>query len=137
MTAAGLTSTLPVSFNGNTTWIRVEGHPYNGEHNEVNFREVSAAYFDVLQTPLIRGRLFAAADDASHPPVAIINAALARRYFPGEDPIGRRIGDTSLSPDRFARSSASSPISARVPSTRRSGPPSITPSHKHPRVISA
>jgi hypothetical protein len=39
--SAGTTSVLPVSFNDNTTWIRIVGHPYNGEHNEVNQREVS------------------------------------------------------------------------------------------------
>ena len=34
--AAGIASVLPVSFNGNTDWIRFVGRPYNGEHNEVN-----------------------------------------------------------------------------------------------------
>jgi macrolide transport system ATP-binding/permease protein len=96
--SVGITNVLPVSFNGNTTWIRVAGHPYNGEHNEVNQRDVNAALFTTLRAKLLRGRYFTDAEDASKPPVAVINQALARKYFPGEDPIGRRIGDNNLSP---------------------------------------
>jgi predicted permease len=99
VTSVGTTSVLPVSFNGNTIWIRIEGQPYHGEHNEVNFRLVGAAYFDTLGVRQIRGRRFTESDDAAHPRVAIINQALARRYFGTENPIGRRIGDTSLRPD--------------------------------------
>jgi macrolide transport system ATP-binding/permease protein len=97
--SASLTSMLPVSFNGNTLWIRIVGHPYNGEHNEVNEREVSSAFFGTIRARLIEGRLFTAFDDASRPRVAIINKTLAKKYFPAEDPIGRKIGDTDLSPD--------------------------------------
>lgn len=96
--SVGLTSVLPVSFNGNTTWIRVVGQPYNGEHNEVNQRDVSSALLSTLHAKLWRGRYFADAEDKSKPPVVIINQALARKYFPGQDPIGKKIGDTELSP---------------------------------------
>lgn len=96
--SVGLTSVLPVSFNGNTTWIRVVGQPYNGEHNEVNLRDVSSALLSTLHAKLWRGRYFADAEDKSKPPVVIINQALARKYFPGQDPIGKKIGDTDLSP---------------------------------------
>jgi predicted permease len=97
--SAGIASVGPVNFNGNTTWIRFPGRPYNGEHNEVNQREVSAEYFKTLQATLVRGRFFTAADDGTAPRVVIINETLARKYFPGQDPIGRQIGDTELSPD--------------------------------------
>src|SRR5579864_6181085 len=96
--SAGTTSVLPVSFNGNTTWIRVVGHPFNGEHNEVNQRDVSPALFTSLRARLLRGRYFTDAEDASKPQVVIINQALARKYFRGEDPIGKKIGDTDLAP---------------------------------------
>ncbi len=62
--SVGLTSRVPVSSNGNTTWIRIVGHPYDGEHNEVNEREVSSAFFQTLQGRLLRGRYFTDADDA-------------------------------------------------------------------------
>jgi predicted permease len=97
--SAGITSVLPVSFNGNTTWIRVVGKPYNGEHNEVNERDVSPAFFTTIRARLLRGRYFTDAEDASKPRVLIINQALADKYFPGEDPISQKIGDNSLSPN--------------------------------------
>jgi len=100
--SAGLTNVLPVSFNGNTWWIRVAGHPYNGEHNEVNERDVSSAFFTTLHAKLLRGRYFTEADDATKPRVMIINEALAKKYFPGEDPIGKKIGNTNLSPDSLS-----------------------------------
>ncbi|HTY84706.1 MAG TPA: ABC transporter permease [Silvibacterium sp.] len=97
--SAATASVLPVSGNGNTTWIRIQGHPYSGEHNEVNERDVTAAYFPTIKSRLISGRYFAETDNATGPKVVVINQALARKYFPGENPIGKKIGDTSLSPD--------------------------------------
>ena len=99
VTSVALTTTLPLSFNGNTIWIRFVGRAYNGEHNEVNERPVSSEYFTTLQAKLLRGRTFTDSEDLSKPKVVIINQMLARRYFPGEDPIGQRIGDTKLSPE--------------------------------------
>ena len=76
---------------GNTVWIRIGGRPFNGEHNEVYFREISPAYLSTLKARLARGRYFTAQDDLSKPRVVVINQALARRYFPNEDPVGRQI----------------------------------------------
>jgi predicted permease len=96
--SVGLVDLLPVSFNGNTNWIRFEGRPYNGEHNEVNSRGVSAGYFATIRATLLRGRSFTDSDVAGAPGVVIVNKTLAAKYFPGEDPIGKRYGDTSLTP---------------------------------------
>ena len=95
---AATTSVLPVSFNGNTDWIRFVGRPYSGEHNEVNERDVSSSYFTTIGASLLRGRYFTDAEDESKPRVVIINQALAKKYFPGEDPIGKKFGDTQLTP---------------------------------------
>jgi predicted permease len=94
---AGITSVLPVTFNGNTDWIRFVGRPYDGRHTEVNLRDVSGSYFTVLGARVLRGRSFTESD-ASRRRVAVINHTLARRYFPDEDPIGKTFGDTRLSP---------------------------------------
>jgi macrolide transport system ATP-binding/permease protein len=97
--SAGLTSVLPVSCNCNTDWIRFVGKPYNGEHNEVNLRDVSPDFFQTLHAKLLSGRVFTDQDDAARPKVVIINRALARQYFPGEDPLGKKIGGITLAPD--------------------------------------
>ncbi|HEY6969964.1 MAG TPA: ABC transporter permease [Candidatus Angelobacter sp.] len=96
--SVGTSSVMAVSYNGNTRWIRFVGKPYNGEHNDVNFRDVSPGYFETLQAKLLRGRFFADADDLTKPNVVIVNRALAELYFQGEDPLGKQIGDTELSP---------------------------------------
>jgi len=97
--AVGLTTLMPVSFNGNTDWIRIVGKPFHGEHNEVNERDVSSDYFTALEAKLVHGRFFTDAEDASKPRVAVINETLAKQYFPGEDPIGKKFGDGDLTPN--------------------------------------
>ncbi len=64
----------------------------------MNEREVTSAYFATLQAKLLRGRYFNDEEDASKPLVVVINHALAKQYFRGENPIGKRFGDTALSP---------------------------------------
>ena len=96
--SVGLVDLLPVSFNGNTNWIRFVGRPYNGEHNEVNSRGVSAGYFTTVRataaagTRLHRQRHRRRASRRHHQPDA------GEEVLPGEDPIGKRYGDTSLTP---------------------------------------
>jgi predicted permease len=96
--SSSIIDVIPVSFNGNTDWIRFVGKPYHGEHNEVNARNVSAEYFSTIQARLLEGRYFTSTEDASKPLVVIINQSLAKRYFPGEDPVGKKIGDDDLTP---------------------------------------
>ncbi len=90
---AGMTSMLPVQCDCATDRIHFPGRPDHGEHNEVDERHVSPAYLSTLKAALVRGRFFTDADDASKPGVAVINQALARKYFPGQDPIGQRIAN--------------------------------------------
>ena len=96
------TSDLPITCNCNSTEFRVLGHPWNGDHDKALQRETSADYFKALQARLIAGRFYTEADDSSKPRVAVINRALAKRFFPGEDPVGRTIGDAELSPKSLA-----------------------------------
>lgn len=96
--SVALTSLLPVSCNCNTDWIRFLGRPYNGIHNEVNERDISSGFFTTLRARLVRGRYFSDAEDASKPKVVIVNESFVRKYFAGEDPIGRKFGDTELTP---------------------------------------
>ncbi len=96
--SVAITSLLPVTTNGNTDWIRFVGRPYDGKHIEVPERDVSAGYFSTLHTRLVRGRFFTDEDTTSRPLVTIINTSLAKKYFPGQDPIGQQFGGVTLDP---------------------------------------
>jgi putative ABC transport system permease protein len=77
-----------------TTSFNVDGRPKNplGHDTETELMPVTAGYFRALGVPLMRGRLFSAAEDLNDtPPVVIVNQAFVRRYFPGEEAIGKRI----------------------------------------------
>ena len=94
----GVESAASVSFSpmSNATFFlgfSVEGWPplNPADLPPVQFRTVSPDYFSAMQIPLNRGRRFTEADKKQSPPVVIINQELARRYFPGEDPVGKRL----------------------------------------------
>jgi predicted permease len=91
--SAGMTSMLPVECDCAIDRIHFIGRPYHGEHNDVDERHVSPGYLTALKATLLHGHFFTDADDASRPGVAIINQALARKYFPNENPVGQRIAN--------------------------------------------
>ncbi|MBI4477215.1 MAG: ABC transporter permease, partial [Acidobacteria bacterium] len=78
---------------GFTTRVLVQGRPpeTTGAPEEIRVRPISADYLKVAGVKLIRGRGLADTDRVGQPLVAMINEAAARRYFPGEDPIGKDI----------------------------------------------
>jgi putative ABC transport system permease protein len=83
---------LPLSGNYSCDGMQIEGHEVPpGQTPCAEVRSVSVDYFRALGIPLQRGRLFTMNDNERSKHVILINEALARRYFPGEDPIGRRI----------------------------------------------
>jgi predicted permease len=82
---------LPVGGGGGNTTFQVIGRPDTRASNYVDGRQVSSDYFSTLHTRLLRGRFFTDAEDATKPRVTIINQAMAQKYFPGEDPVGKRI----------------------------------------------
>jgi len=63
-----------------------------GEKPFAEMRTASPHYFETLGIPILAGRDFADSDDASAPAVAVVNRELVRRYFPGQNPLGQRIG---------------------------------------------
>jgi len=91
--SAGFSTMIPVQCDCPVDWITFPGRPFHGEHNTVDERHVSAGYLPTLKAGLVRGRLFTDREDASMPGVVVINQALARKFFPGENAIGQRIGD--------------------------------------------
>jgi putative ABC transport system permease protein len=58
---------------------------------EISVRRVTTGYFRTMRVPLVRGRLFTEGDSTSASPVAVINEAAAKRFFDGQEPLGKRI----------------------------------------------
>jgi predicted permease len=96
--SVGVASNIPVTTNGNTTWVRVLGRPWHGERIDVPERDVTPDYFPTIGATLLRGRYFNETEDKSKPRVAIINQAFARQHFPGEDPLGKQLSHLSDPP---------------------------------------
>jgi putative ABC transport system permease protein len=92
VTAVGGTTRLPLGSTNVSTKVVVEGRTLPpAEWPEVEFRRAIHDYFEAMGIPVLRGRSFTADDGPAAPRVAVINQAMARRVFGGEDPIGRRV----------------------------------------------
>ena len=89
---AGVTDALPLSGDGSTQPVAVEGRPVlpMSEQPEVGVRVFSPGYLEAMRVPLVRGRYINDADVAGRPPVAVISQGMARQFWPHEDPIGKR-----------------------------------------------
>ncbi|MCA1577505.1 MAG: ABC transporter permease [Acidobacteria bacterium] len=97
--AAGLTTNLPFGEGGNSDGFIVEGQEVPegsnvSESEQADIVSVTPGTFDALGIPLRQGRDFQHTDDSNTPRVAIIDETLARRYWPANDAIGRRIQTT-------------------------------------------
>jgi putative ABC transport system permease protein len=91
--SAGAASTLPVSGTGGLIHFNIYGRPPKTPHDYIaaGYRAVTANYFETLGVPLLQGRFIAPADIEKAPSVVVINATMARAYFPGENPLGKRL----------------------------------------------
>lgn len=92
VTAAGMASAVPLGFGGvNSNSVTPEGYaPKRDENMVVGFNIVTPEYFRAMQVPFMSGREFTGSDRTGSLPVAIVNEAFVQRYWPGEDPIGKR-----------------------------------------------
>ena len=93
MRSAAFTTILPLSGTNSDSSFTIEGKP-NGPNDpfpDEEYREVSPDYFRVLETPLLQGRFFTDADNASAPRVIIINQVFAKKFWPNERAVGKRI----------------------------------------------
>jgi predicted permease len=91
-------SRLPFSLNFNRTTIAVPGHQKAPDETglPINSAKISKDYFSTLRIPILQGRPFADSDLPDHPRVAIVNEAMARRYWPGETPLGRLVFERQI-----------------------------------------
>jgi predicted permease len=92
--SATMVDPVPLSFSEKNAYFEIEGANYpDGQPNNqrISHIHVAPGYFKTLRIPMARGRDFADQDSASAPKVAIVNETMARRFWPNQDPIGRRI----------------------------------------------
>jgi putative ABC transport system permease protein len=90
---ASLGSTAPLLGHATITGIGVEGRAESQQTDQVGVgvHSVSPDYFKTLRVNLLKGRVFTDQDRAGAPRVALINQTAAEKFFPGEDPLGKRI----------------------------------------------
>ncbi len=124
VSAAALGHARPLRSNWTTRMHRADALGGEAAKDEWEMRPVSPGYLQTLGVPLLRGRDIGSTDSGESPLVLLINDATARRYFPGEDPIGKQVvlwgkprevigvvGDVrSLSPNEPAAPSAFPPL---------------------------
>jgi putative ABC transport system permease protein len=103
--SATMTSYLPVTGYGTGAWFNMLDKPVPADRTppSVAYRVVSADFFQTLGIPLLRGRLLTDADRADGARAVVISQAVAKRFWPNEEPLGERIylgaPDNRLFPD--------------------------------------
>jgi predicted permease len=91
--SASLSDNVPNAWSGGTNWpYEIEGYvPRSNELMDINYEVVAPRYFQTMRIPLAEGREFSEADHAQSAPVAIVNETMARRYWPGQNAVGKRL----------------------------------------------
>jgi predicted permease len=95
--SAGIGETVPMGGEGESTVIRLPDHPATSQKELpfANYTIISPGYFSAIGTPLLRGRDFVESDTATSVPVAIVNAEMEKKYWPGQSAIGKQVGPGS------------------------------------------
>lgn len=88
---AGMVQQLPLAGTSYSTQFQAEGWPPDRVGLEIIHRRADRGYFEALEIPVVRGRLFEPGEGPDDPRVVVINETFAREHFPNEDPIGQRI----------------------------------------------
>jgi putative ABC transport system permease protein len=99
--SAGAASFLPVSGGGGLINFNIEGRPPKTPHDYLaaGYRTITPQYMETLGVPLLQGRNISDADSETAPAAVVINATMARTYFGGENPIGKRL-QIGATPDK-------------------------------------
>jgi predicted permease len=90
---AGTVTVLPLSGLNSNASFEIEGRPRASDEvvQNADYRMVSLDYFRAMGIPLLEGRYFAASDQEGAPGVVIINETMKQAFWPGEEPLGKRI----------------------------------------------
>ncbi|MCM3872701.1 MAG: ABC transporter permease [Pyrinomonadaceae bacterium] len=92
-----MSSRAPLDISTPEAGVQIEGHisPPGKTAIPISFVRISPGYFRTMAIPILKGRDFSARDDEKAPRVAIINETMAQRFWPGEEPIGKRFKVTA------------------------------------------
>ena len=101
--SAAFVNYLPLGGSNSSDSYLVEGEaePVPGQENDGRYRVATPDYFQTMRIPIIKGRAFTEQDKAGAPPVVIVNETLARKHWPGQSAVGKRIrfyGDQARTP---------------------------------------
>lgn len=93
VTGATVARTMPLDVGGSSDMIvAIEGYALRpGEEVMAYYNQVGPRYFETMGIPIVRGRGITSRDTAGQPQVAVVNETMARRYWPGRDPIGATV----------------------------------------------
>jgi predicted permease len=89
--AAAFTQTMPFTWGIPATFSVYGSADDAAKLPPAFYDSVSPSYFGTMRIPLVAGRTFAETDDGKAPPVVVLSQATAKKFFPGEDPIGKRL----------------------------------------------
>ena len=91
--SAGVIDDIPLNQNGSHQPIAIEGRPVvaMSEQPEVDVRLISPGYMGAMRIPIVRGRDFGDTDVAGRPGAILLSASMAQHFWPGEEPIGKRL----------------------------------------------
>ena len=98
VTAVGGINVLPLTGWGASGTFLINDDP--AQRGYAAYRVASADYFGAMKIPLLRGRKFGNADTVNSPHVAVISQSLAHKYWPNEDPVGKRIQFGNMDTDK-------------------------------------
>lgn len=95
--AVGIVETLPMGGATESTVLRIPGFPNDPKRRPyANYTIASPGYFAAVGTPVLRGRDFLESDTADSLPVTVINAAMAEKFWPDSDPLGKQVGTPTI-----------------------------------------
>src|SRR5205814_9732788 len=91
--SAALAGNLPLTYNGDSMYIAVEGipDPPPDQQRDVIYRAIGPGYFSTMGIPLVRGRDFTEKDTTDTAYAVVVSEKMARHFWPGQDPIGKRL----------------------------------------------
>jgi len=92
VSGAALINTLPLNGEVNKRSVELEGRPATDQQLPLVWQDiVSPGYFSLMKIPLLRGRALTDEDSTGNPPAVMLSASTARRFWPGQDPIGKHL----------------------------------------------